>query len=1131
MLAFAVREAAVAAEPPCAPAIAELVSAQGSIEIRRLGEAKWQPARLGDTLCAGDRVRVKERSRAALAMTNEIVMRLDEQTTVTLLGLEAAQPSLLELCRGAIHFFTRYRKTFRVITPFVNAAVEGTELSIDHIDVQDNISVYEGQVMATNEPTRLLPETCEDLPRPAPIGGSLILTSGESAVVPLNQAPSKLALVARPEDAVQWALYYPPIVDYGVSEEAGAPGSAVRESIELYRQGKIAEAISRIESVPESARDPRFLNYRAGLLLLVGRVDEARPDIEQALQLDPRNSEAYALQAIISVVQNQKGEALVLATKAVELDPKSSAARIALSYAQQANFQIEQALESVKETVALDPKNALAWARLAELEMSTGNLDRALAAAERAASLNPNLVRTQTVLGFAHLTRIDMQAARTSFTRAIELDQADPLPRLGLGLAKIRESDLEEGRREIEIATSLDPAASLTRSYLGKAYYEEKRDELAGTQYDLAKALDPRDPTPWFYDAIRKQTINRPVEALEDLEESIKLNDNRAVYRSRLLLDEDRAARESSLARIYDDLGFDQLALVEASKSLSLDPASYSAHRFLSDTYATLPRHEIARVSELLQAQLLQPLNINPVQPRLAVTDLNILAAAGPAEAAFNEYSTLFERDRPQLTISGLLGNNGTLGDEAVLSGLNGRMSYSLGQFHYETDGFRENNDLRHDIYNLFAQFAVTPDFNVQAELRQRNTRHGDLTLHFNQDSFSLVDRRRLDHDIERLGLHFSPAPQSDWIVSYIHSDRKENQITFQDEISVTDALEDRGYQAEAQYLFRTSRFNLTGGIGTYRIDSTLRDISDLTLLLGPPCPPDELCIFEDTTRKTRKQENGYVYVNFAMASSLSGTIGLSRDEYEEGTLRLRKWNPKFGLQWKASQDMNFRVAAFDTVKRALVVNQTIEPTQVAGFNQFFDDANGTRAESYGFAVDARLAESLNVGIHAFTRDLEFPIGGQFEDQKEKLYIGYLYWTPYRNWAASAEYRLDTFEREQTVPQDPRPIDLSTIYVPLAIRYFHPSGVFASFAATYLSQRVDRTPTSNFGDGHDKFVLLDAAIGYRLANRRGIISLELRNLLNKKFSFEDENFRTSEKPQVSPIVPDRTVVLRATLSF
>ena len=128
-------------------------------------------------------------------------------------------------------------------------------------------------------------------------------------------------------------------------------------------------------------------------------------------------------------------------------------------------------------------------------------------------------------------------------------------------LAKIRDGELEDGRSEIEIAASLDSNSSLSGSYLGKAYYEEKRPELDGREYSIAKELDPNDPTPWFYDAIRKQTINQPVEALHDLQTAIELNDNRAVYRSKLMLDSDLAARSASLARIYSDLGFQQRAL------------------------------------------------------------------------------------------------------------------------------------------------------------------------------------------------------------------------------------------------------------------------------------------------------------------------------------------------------------------------------------------------------------------------------------------------------------------------------------------------------------------------------------------------------------------------------------------
>jgi hypothetical protein len=271
----------------------------------------------------------------------------------------------------------------------------------------------------------------------------------------------------------------------------------------------------------------------------------------------------------------------------------------------------------------------------------------------------------ETVLGFAALAAIDIAKAKTAFTRAIELNSADPQARFGLGLATIRGGDLEEGRGDIELAVGLDPDDSLLRSYLGKAYFEERttnpakylrelftkfpnqENTLAAEQYAIAKRLDPQDPTPWLYDAIRKQSENRPVEALRDIEKSIELNDNRAVYRSRELLDQDRAARGTSLARIYNDLGFQQLGINEATKSLSLDPANAGAHRFLSDVYLTQPRREIARASELLQAQLLQDININPVQPSLSETNLASAPAAarpGPASTSSPRCSSATRR-------------------------------------------------------------------------------------------------------------------------------------------------------------------------------------------------------------------------------------------------------------------------------------------------------------------------------------------------------------------------------------------------------------------------------------------------------------------------------------------------------
>src|SRR5947208_7719173 len=186
----------------------------------------------------------------------------------------------------------------------------------------------------------------------------------------------------------------------------------------------------------------------------------------------------------------------------------------------------------------------------------------------------------------------------------------------------------------------------------------------------MAKQLDPKDPTPYFYDAILKQTTNRPVEALQDMQRAIELNDNRAVYRSRLLLDSDLAARSAALGRIYSDLGFQQLALVEGWKSVNTDPTNYSAHRFLADSYAVLPRHQIARLSELLQSQLLQPLNMTPIQPQLPEANQFLISAGGPGALSFNEFNPIFNRNGITFQTNGLAGENSTYASEGVLSGI-----------------------------------------------------------------------------------------------------------------------------------------------------------------------------------------------------------------------------------------------------------------------------------------------------------------------------------------------------------------------------------------------------------------------------------------------------------------------------
>ncbi len=835
---------------------------------------------------------------------------------------------------------------------------------------------------------------------------------------------------------------------------------------------------------------------------------------------------------MIAVAQNDRDRALEDARRAVELSPQSAAARIALSYAEQARFQIEAARQAMQQAVEDEPENPLAWARLSELWLMQGRRDRARRAAKRARELAPDLARVQTVLGFAELAEINTAKAKKAFRRAIAIDSANPLPRFGLGLATIRAGDLEGGRKEIEIAVALDPENALLRSYLGKAYFDERttnpltylqelvtnfpnqENTLAAQQFAISKQLDPNDPTPWLYDAIRLQSENRPVEALRNIEKSIELNDNRAVFRSRELLDQDRAARGTSLARIYNDLGFEQLGINEATKSLSLDPDNAGAHRFLSDVYATQPRREIARVSELLQAQLLQDININPVQPSLSETNLGIITSGGPARPGFNEFTPLFERNQAQLNVSGVVGSDWTRGEEAVVSGIYDNISLSAGQFHYQSDGFRKNFDLNHDIYDFFAQAAITPKLNLQAEFRKRHSEEGDRALDFDPKDFSEIEHQEVNQDTSRVGLRLSPSAKSDFIVSLIDNER---DFRNRDE-AVDTRSHSHTIQSEAQYLLRTRHLYSVAGFSTSNVDIDGRQASSFF----PQVSLDQ----------TVNKNSAYLYTNIRYPLNVVWTFGLSHDQYEQGgeaDLNLAENNPKLGVQWYITDRVTLRLAAFRSVKPALTTNQTIEPTQVAGFNQFFDDINGTVSWRYGIGLDLRPTESISSGAEFSVRDLDQPFERQTTDIKEQSYLAYVYWTLNERWVLGVEPRYDVFDRDR---RGFGPTRLETLSVPLSIRYFSPAGLFGATRFSFIHQDVNR-PAPSVLEGSDNFTLVDAVVGYRLPNRRGILSVEGLNLSNANFHFQDDRFRQvgAAFPTISPFIPERSVLARLTFSF
>jgi len=1105
VIALTAEQAWTAGHCDAAVGTGALRSITGQIEIQQATESIWRPARLNQEFCVGDTIRVASHSRALVIFDDGWIGRFDQNSSMRFVQSSIGnQRAVLNLLNGTVLFFSRISRSLDVVTPYVDASVEGTEFMVRVEAERTDVTVLQGRVSTANSM------------------GRLALNAGQSAFAAAGKAPEPRLLV-KPRNAAQWSIYYPPLLAALDGRTSKVPAEIVgpaRQSLQQAAKGDMAGAIASLNSVAEADRDAQYFFVRAALLLAVGQSAEALDVINRALILEPEEAMAFALRAIVRVTQNQVGPALEDAARGVELRPDSAAARIALSYAQQANFELDAARDTLLHAISSEPENPLARARLAELWLTLGYRDRSLEVAQEAVALEPNLARVQIVLGFAALAEYRTRVARGAFERAITLNSADPLPRLGLGLAKIYEGDLDEGRLEIETAVALDSGNALLRAYLGKAYFEERRAPLDAEQFAMAKDIDPNDPTAYLYDGIRLQTENRPVEALKSLQNSVARNEQRAVYRSRLQLDQDRAVRATSLARAYDDLGFTQPGINSASRSLADDPVNTSAHRFLSDVYRGVRRKEIARVSELLQAQLMQDININPVQPSTSETNLNIVSSGGPSQVGANEFTPLFEREQTRFGASGFLGNQGTVGGEAILSTIYKRLSVSAGMYHFDSEGFRANNYVGHNIANVYAQLAATPSLNLQAEFRRRETDFGSLELNFDPEQFSARESRVLDKNMGRIGLRYSPRPGSDLLVSVIYNERDESRGG----LPLDFRASDEGYQAEAQYIYRRDRFNLTAGLASADVDRVFEFSAN-----------QFNTVFRSESRISHPR--GYAYANLSYPSVV-WTLGLSYDNYEEGALDLQEINPKFGIQWNVLPNLRLRAVLFDAVKPALVSNRTIEPTQIAGFNQVFDDVNATKSSVYGMGLDWTAARNVILGVEAIRRDLELPVfvnsSVVSEKQDEEIFRAYVNWAPTSRLAFNGEYVVDRFEAASgLVTNSGRfPAKLEATRVPLSARYFHPNGVFVGLGATYVDQTTQRSQNSLLADGNDEFVVVDASVGIRLPGRRGSVSLDAKNLLDKEFSYQDDGFREfADEPSVGPYLPARAVLLQVSLSF
>jgi len=1146
---------------------ARVIVVQGRVEV---GVPDWVPAQLNQMLAEGNSIRTYQQSRAAVLLSDETQLKLNANTELqirssnrssSLISRIAASGARSEqsiLNVGAGQVYVRAKKTparVQVNTPAVTAAIRGTEFDIlVRPDGETVTTVLEGSVDYRNEFGAIIVNSGEQgTARPGQAPTKTVILNPEDAVqwtlfytaaasardYPFLMGPAAAAAALRSPvaDPVRKAML---LHDAGQLDEAltavqdgRSPEADLVRGWIFLEQNRIPDAVAAFERAGNLSRAKlglamaysragefdRALTYVEGadtdelrlqaatLALLSGDVPAAMQELNAVAEGGSSGGLRQSLLATVYLTQNRKDDALKAAEEAVRLNPDSPSTHVTLSRVQQAFFDLPEARKAAERAFALDPDFIDARIQLARLLFGEGLTSRAETIIDGALALAPEEAGANSLMGFIALARGHSDEAESFFAKAIARDSSLADPRLGLGILKMRRNEHFDAAAEFLAATTLEPRLSLYQSYLAKAFYELKQFDQAFTSVDTAVKLDPRDPTPHFYSGVFLDDLNRPGEAVRAFEQSIRLNDNRAVYRSRFLLDQDRAARNVNLAKSFSRLGLSEWGNSEAVLSELDDPANSSAHLFLANTFLNLPGRTLAAGSELLLTRLLAPVNANSFN-------------------TFNDYTTLFDLPRVYWGVGGTYGSYDSFGGDVVSTGGNSRIAFNLAFDYSREGGFREVNDeaRRYTSVN-FVKIALSPESDLLLSYSNQQSNEGDVGSQVlvnelndpNRTSFVRTQRAEI-------GYHRRLRPGSEVIA--VVSGRSVDQViddpdTFNRygiDFGLRRSVLSPDLDVQLAHLLDLGRVSVRYGLDVFEGRSSTWDV----LRFQFP-GSDELTTQEfDAQYEKIRYKTAFVRTDYKFTRKLLGSAGVNWDwsnddnRYDTAQKSESRWNPQVGLMYSPFDNTRFRAAYFQNLQTHF--QERVVPAHLMGFLLGQNEASLSHSRAYNAGWDQRFGSRSFFRSFAFWRDREIPTLN-FEDLpadfRGKFYGGRLVLSQFLTdrFTLVGDYALNHSLDTSSVRHDHE--------FELALRWVHPLGIFLTAKENFLRQ------TGQLGEYRTatKVPTTDLEAAYEFPDKIGLATFEVQNLFDRKYEF------LVDPLALQPRVPARVWAVRLRFFF
>jgi len=1097
---------------------------------------------------------------------------------------EPTPSSKYEIIRGEIWLRNKNEKfRFELEAPAVSATIRGTEINVRVApNGSTSVILLEGGVCITNPQGEVCLRPGEEgfaLPGQAP--GKRTLVTPQDAVqwslyypdifsyrdLPLTPLPEQVRAPAGPPTLAGQVQQAESAYDQGKLGEARqiaeavlkqapqnsraltllgwlslqqhAPAEArdyflkVRQADEMaliglalarYDLGEVRGAYHLLKDARQKIRpSPVLLTMTGFLAMVAGEVGEAVALLTTASRQAPAYALPRAILAQIYLVQNRKDAARTEAAQALAANPGSPMALLTAGLVKMASFDLPGASRDLQQAITADPRFVDAYVYLAKIQLGSEHLSHAQRTIDAALRLAPRDADVLSLAGFVRLAFRDFNRAKVLWEQAIKANPALGEPHLGLAIYQFKERRFDQGVAEMLTATLLEPRVALYQTELGKALYQVHNFDKALEVYDYAKTLDPKDPTPYFYKGIALTDLNRPGEAIQEINKSIELNDNTAMFRSRSVLDQDLAVRNFNLARSYDKLGLREWAYSKAVTALKNDPLNPSANLFLLQSFQTAGERVIAADQEATIYRVLSRANQNTFR---YVLD--------------NDYTSMFEMPYWRGTIQGGIGawdGGGTIQDHflALYGGWPGAAGYLRGDY-ADDRGFRARNGNSRpwDVFGI-GKWEPTVKDTLTFFYESLENRQGDTSLlndfRFRNDP---TFREALRSNIYELSYvhRFSPEATLIGFGTY-QTPNFHDSVDLAPAVPLTTAADWEFWDFQLMQHLKLGDHTFLGGV-----DYFSGNLKNRFRIFGAPIPgiPD--------LRPPSWTYSFYLLDYWRLFPDLILELGVFKDFNKAARRGISEpfytslWSPRFGINYRVATHHTLRFALERHLNTHFFWQPLLVPTEVASFPWPIDTPHGSEVREVGAAWEAqwdpKTFSVLRLNAHRIAvPDFAQLSSGAFQSTFGgwKRYLASFtvnrILTPYLGLNLGVVGRRivpDVNPNLATLSPLNLGQDLSEVFMFAGLNFLHKSGWQGGITAPLVFQHL-KSNLHYKSDADNLFGLVDLRLGYEFPHKRGMASLEVNNLFNRHF------FQALEPLRDPEIFPVRRIMFRLAFWF